>query len=190
MSERLRVYLGEFKKDWDSFAKSKGRSSSGLAALILKNVLISANAKNLSFTSETGDEEDDKKTIRLYFRLKPSELAALEMVSRKDGKSKQEFIIDLLRHAFTSEPVYTAEELSAFRDQKISLDRIGRNINQIAAVFNRADPDAASGLSFELSQNLEDLKGKLNESSLQLNRIIHAARRRYRLVEQKEAVNE
>ena len=81
-----------------------------------------------------------------WVRLREAEGAALKDLARALNQPASRVVRRLIREAITTGPDYFNDGLDAFRQVRRSLDRIGNNLNQLAAESNRGAPLEAAAL--------------------------------------------
>lgn len=178
MSERLMVWLGNSKKDWDAYAASREQSASKLAAAVLKKVMEERQVRPV-FVS--GQNHASEKTRRVEVRFKESEIEALDKFCSYEGKTRQSLIAGIVRMYIANEPQYSVSEIASLRQSNGQLSAIGSNLNMIARNLNSGNFSGVENLVDEL----EKLRKQFAEHSREVLKIINAGRFRCELIEQK-----
>lgn len=171
---KIGVHLGSDKDAWVAYAKSRGQTSSGLAALIIKQILESEKEGKPIFGTEAKKEWG--ATERIEMRLNKSELTALDSIIDFEGTTRQGFLIGLFRSFIASEPQYTTEEVIALRKSNSLLRSIGTNLNMIAKSFNRGDFNIS-----ELSEEIERLNETIEEHTRYVSDTLNPSLMRYKI---------
>ena len=81
-----------------------------------------------------------------YVRLRAAEGAGLKDLAARHAQPPSRVIRRLIREAITPGPDYFDDGLDAFRQMRRSLDRIGNNLNQLAAAANQGAGVEAAAL--------------------------------------------
>ena len=104
-------------------------------ALIRKTMLEELGTESVPLFKQTEEQEEVGKT-QITITRKPSELTAIESRARFYEKSRNSYIISVLRHDAFSRPLLTKRELDALIESTHELNKIGVNLNQIARSIN------------------------------------------------------
>ncbi len=171
---KIGVHLGADKSAWVDYAKSKGYTSSKLAALILKQILESEKIGKPIFQTEPKKEWG--ATTRIEMRLNQSELEALDAFVEYEGQTRQGFLIGLFRAYVASEPQYSTEEVLALRQSNTALRKIGANLNMIAKSFNQGNFNIS-----ELSQEIAELQLIFEKHTAIVSGALSPSLRRYKI---------
>lgn len=78
------------------------------------------------------------RDVKLTVRLRAEELSRLEEVSREAGFLRTSWITALVRSRLLKRPALNPADAEAYRRATQELNRIGRNLNQIARAMNTA----------------------------------------------------
>ena len=171
---KIGVHLGADKSAWVDYAKSKGYTSSKLAALILKQILESEKIGKPIFQTESKREWG--ATTRIEMRLNQSELEALDAFVEHEGKTRQGFLIGLFRAYIANEPQYSIDEVLALRQSNTALRKIGANLNMIAKSFNQGNFNIS-----ELSQEIVELQKIIEQHTIQIGEALNPSIWRYKI---------
>ena len=153
-------------------------------ALIRKTMLEELGTESVPLFKQTEEQEEVGKT-QITITLKPSELNAIESRARFYEKSRNSYIISVLRHDAFSRPLLTKRELDALIESTHELNKIGVNLNQIARSIN-SDRKSGTFTGKQFSEVLhmrDELKTKVNNCIANADRLLNAQHLRTKIVE-------
>jgi hypothetical protein len=171
---KIGVHLGAEKSSWVNYAKSKGHTPSGLAALIIKQVLLSEKIGKPIFQAE--QKKEWGATERVEMRFNKTELAALDALVEFEGTTRQGFLIGLFRAHIANEPQYSTDEVLALRQSNTALRKIGTNLNMIAKSFNQGEFNF-----LELSEEIGQLQKIIEHHTTQVSATLNPSLMRYKI---------
>ncbi len=135
-------------------------------------------------SSEPSPEVDDSSKIRMRVSLPAYLKTALDERALMDGFSVSAWTGYMIQSILTKFPVMTDEEIVLLRDANRQLAAVGRNINQIARIMNRAalmeipedpaDPIRANDLRMEL---LDELKQSIINQRQAISKLVKVRHR-------------
>lgn len=114
------------KETLDKTCKETGLKVSGLIYKVLANYF----ADDVMFTEVLPPRELEKKQIRISLTL--SEISALEEHANNHGFSLSEELVFRIISSLSNEPKLINDELSEIVKLRTALNKVGRNVNQIA----------------------------------------------------------
>ena len=171
---KLGVHLGIRKKDWDEYAKQRGRTPSLLAAMVLKQILDSEKECAPIFKIEQQKEWGVKKPLKLM--LYESEMQALDAFVEHDGTTRQGFVVGVIRAHMANEPQYSTEEVLALRESNAQLRKIGVNLNAIAKRLNQGHLETSG-----IVEALNGLQSMIEQHTSMVTQTINPGFMRYRI---------
>lgn len=124
---RITVNLNNsLRKKLDEVCDETGNSLSSLIGKVLANYF----ADDVMFTEVLPPRELEKKQIRISLTL--SEISALEEHANNHGFSLSEELVFRIISSLSNEPKLINDELSEIVKLRTALNKVGRNVNQIA----------------------------------------------------------
>ena len=100
----------------------------------------------------------EKAAQRIKLHLTPSELAGLKRLAAQEGYLPTQWLVAMLRTRLTGQPQVGQPELDRLTRSTQQLLALGRNLNQIAKVLNRAPQEQGAvrlALLTELSRVIQ-----------------------------------
>ena len=100
----------------------------------------------------------EKAAQRIKLHLTPSELAGLKRLAAQEGYLPTQWLVAMLRTRLTGQPQVGQPELDRLTRSNQQLLALGRNLNQIAKVLNRAPQEQGAvrlALLTELSRVIQ-----------------------------------
>lgn len=183
MGSRVTSFIAANEKEvLDRIALQRGISRSALMKKIIQNYLNSPTPSSDFIVSD--DREDAVSKVKIQLSLKPSELEALKVVAKKKGKTRQKFIIELLRAYLANEAQFSQKEVDALIDSNHELRKIGINLNQIARSIN-SDKKANQFTGKQYAEVLtlkNDLTLSIKNNLENVTRLLDGSRARNKLV--------
>ena len=122
------------RQQLEDFAKQRGLSVSALVKSILENYCLVPEVQGTFSVSNEREEKEKKVAVKVM--LKPSEFEAINQCCQKMGKTRQEFLISILRLYLANELLFDKKELDALIESNHELRKIGVNLNQITRSIN------------------------------------------------------
>ena len=172
------VVTDEIKVQFDLAARSRGTTSSRLAAAIIADFLARGTIADhaLRQTAWTPpitvqSKEFEAKTEQVFVRLDPFDFEELGRLAQERLWYRGTYLANLFRAHLTRSPVLCEAEINAVRQVARQLADLGRNINQIARKLN-ASPESAHlafGADFELVRMLIEIETTTVKDLLKAN---------------------
>jgi hypothetical protein len=161
------IVTDEIKAQFDLVARSRGTTSSRLAATIIAEFLRQGGMAGRQSThtawippSPVERSEVEAKTEQVFVRLEPFYFQELGRLAQERLWYRGTYLANLFRAHVSSSPVLCEAEINAVRQVARQLADMGRNINQIARKLNVSPEHAhlVASLDFELVKMLIDLE--------------------------------
>ena len=172
------IVTDEIKAQFDLAARSRGTTSSRLAAAIIGDflaqgvVMDKAEKKTPWVPPMTMQaKEVEAKTEQVFVRLEPFYFEELGRLAQERLWYRGTYLANLLRAHVTNSPVLCEAEINAVRQVARQLADLGRNINQIARKLNASLEHAhlVTSLDFELVKMIIDLESSAVRDLMQAN---------------------
>ena len=172
------VVTDEIKVQFDLAARSRGTTSSRLAAAIIADFLAQGTIADhaLRQTAWTPpitvqSKEFEAKTEQVFVRLDPFDFEELGRLAQERLWYRGTYLANLFRAHLTRSPVLCEAEINAVRQVARQLADLGRNINQIARKLNASLEHAhlVASLDFELVKMLIELESTAVRNLMQAN---------------------
>ncbi|SLM48066.1 conserved protein of unknown function [Nitrospira japonica] len=129
------VELGELKAPWQAWCDEHKVTPSHALRNALRQAMdrraTRAPAPRLRVTPKP-----ERATARMEVNLTPSELAALKRMAGHEGCVPTKCVVAMIRTKSTGQPHLGQPELEGLARSNQQLLALGRNLNQIAKVFN------------------------------------------------------
>jgi len=172
------IVTDEIKAQFDLVARSRGTTSSRLAAAIIADFLGQGTvADQVSrqtpwappITAQS--KEVEAKTEQVFVRLEPFYFGELGRLAQERLWYRGTYLANLFRAHLTRSPVLCETEINAVRQVARQLADLGRNINQIARKLNASLEHAhlVTSLDFELVKMLIELESTAVRNLMQAN---------------------
>ncbi len=172
------IVTDEIKAQFDQIARSRGTTSSRLAAAIIADFLSLGTvadeaSRRTPWTPPISvqSKEVKAKTEQVFVRLEPFYFEELGRLAQERLWYRGTYLANLFRAHLTSSPVLCEAEINAVRQVARQLADLGRNINQIARKLNASLEHAhlIASLDFELVKMLIDLESTAVRNLMQAN---------------------
>lgn len=172
------VVTNEVKAEFDLVARSRGTTSSRLAAAIITDFLnrgavMVQSPQERTWMPPTPVErnEVETKTEQVFVRLEPFYFAELGRLAQERMWYRGTYLANLFRAHVTRTPALCEAEINAVRQVARQLADMGRNINQIARKLNTSLEHAhlVTSVDFELIKMLIDLKADAVKNLMRAN---------------------
>ena len=172
------IVTEEIKAEFDNVARSRGTTSSRLAAAIIADFLRRGAATVQPPHDAMWDppapverKESEAKTEQVFVRLEPFYFEALGQLAQERLWYRGTYLANLFRAHVTGAPVFCEAEINAVRQVAKQLADIGRNINQIARKLNVSLEHAhlVTSVDFELIKMLIDLEANAVKNLMRAN---------------------
>lgn len=93
----------------------------------------------------TGQQAQDRRSLRLTVRVTPDVFAAVSQAARSAGISRPGIVLGTLRARFLEAPTLLPIEAEAVASAAYQLAMVGTNLNQLARALNRGHFDSLPG---------------------------------------------
>jgi len=172
------IVTDEIKVQFDLVARSRGTTSSRLAAAIIADFLTQGNVADevsrqtpwtLPITAQS--KKVEAKTEQVFVRLEPFYFEELGRLAQERLWYRGTYLANLFRAHVTRSPMLCEAEVNAVRQVARQLADLGRNINQIARKLNASLEHAhlVASLDFELVKMLIELESTAVRNLMQAN---------------------
>lgn len=172
------IVTDEIKAQFDLAARSRGTTSSRLAAAIIADFLthgtVTARAsRQTPWTPPVSVQAKnvETKTEQVFVRLEPFYFEELGRLAQERLWYRGTYLANLLRAHITKSPVLCEAEINAVRQAARQLADLGRNINQITRKLNASLEHAhlVASLDLELVKMLIELESAAVRNLMQAN---------------------
>jgi len=172
------IVTDEIKAQFDLVARSRGTTSSRLAAAIIADFLAQGQVEDQVFrktpwtpTVTVQTREVEAKTEQVFVRLEPYYFQELGRLAQERLWYRGTYLANLFRAHVARSPVLCEAEINAVRQVARQLADLGRNINQIARKLNASleHADLVTSLDFELVKMLIELESTTVKNLMQAN---------------------
>jgi len=172
------IVTDEIKAQFDLEARSRGTTSSRLAAAIIGDFLAQGAVTDKAagktpwvppMTMQA--KEVEAKTEQVFVRLEPFYFEELGRLAQERLWYRGTYLANLFRAHVTNSPVLCEAEINAVRQVARQLADLGRNINQIARKLNASLEHAhlVTSRDFELVKMIIDLESSAVRNLMQAN---------------------
>lgn len=162
------VVSDQIKAKFDAEARSRGTTSSRLAACLIEGFLTQQPNQEGQPRDQAiwlgsrvdGPEAGEAKTEQVFVRMEPFYFNELGRLAQERLWYRGTYLANLFRAHLTGAPVLCDAEINAVRQVARQIADLGRNVNQIARKLNISPEhaDLVKSIDFELMTMLLDLE--------------------------------
>lgn len=173
------VVSEEVKAKFDVEARSRGTTSSRLAACLIEGFLTqqpnfdgqSRDQAIWGCSQVEGPEPGETKTEQVFVRMEPFYFNELGRLAQERLWYRGTYLANLFRAHLTGAPVLCDAEINAVRQVARQMADLGRNVNQIARKLNISPghADLVRSIDFDLITMLIDLESEAVKRLMRAN---------------------